>query len=688
MLKRLTFFVVVISLLLGVACSSNQNAVVEPTASATQEQLTPASQTVAETTVEPVQEPSATTTVVPAETATNTPMPPTATPSPTPIPTETPTPRPINHANVGWEGYDAASRTPFPDETRIIDEILTLNQNNQMLNSVTAEDIRILWYTADDGTDYWYPYFTVPNDRLNNDLFLYIYPLQTDANGNLALVTQPKMLNVSGLERLELVQNLTDIKLIWDDRTGKPVLVIEKQGRLIWYPDETRYILVSYEQDLSRFGIPDKPEPADDYMLALFPMYPQDYYLFNYDEAATASSGIANPQNGPVYQLANNRWQPVDPPDFIGGGPAQFAYIGVDDAGNGNLYIEQLTSLKTQIQIWSNIHQPLAPAHVARDAEASDHFGYDYYYLLASPVWSPNGEKVAFITQENGSPYLAVYDVQGETWQSLVQLPQSAVLFEGPIWSPDGAWLAYSYRTSDSADFDTLRVVSYPEASDYYIDEGTRMQWIEDDEGLHLNYEKFSGELFLADPDGSNIEEIIYSASRQNLNNPVDGFALIEKYVPEQDAFLVHRYKQEDGFDKLVHVPLDGSEEILLAELPTDDGACSYSKFLISPDNTWLLTYKSCFEDSVSTFQGFYLLNLQTQESQEAPDYWQYRFIEGWTPDSKGIVEYTTFGVNVYDVYGGDLTSNGRVYTGIVYPLKAVLRTLGNDGVLYWPDAP
>jgi hypothetical protein len=562
---------------------------------------------------------------------------------------------------------------------------VTLNQNNQLLNGVTAEDIRILWYTTEDGADFWYPYFTRNNDRLNNDLFLHIYSLQIDADGNSALVTTPKMLNVSGLERLGLVQNLTDIKLIWNDRADKPVLAIEKQGQLLWYPDEIDRTLVSYDHDLSGFGIPDKPEPPADYALVLFALYPQDFFLFKYDETATHTAAIGDAPYGPVYQLANNRWQPVNPPNFIAGGPAQFAYIGVNDAGNGNLYIKQLTSLQTPIQIWSNVSTPLAPAHVARDAETSNTLGYDYYYLFASPVWSPDGEKVAFIAQENGIPHLAIYDVPSQAWQSLVQLPQSMVLFDGPIWSPDGMWLAYSYRISSSANFDTLRVVSYPDASDYYIDQGHRMQWIEDNNGLHLSYEKSSGELFIADPNGSNIESVTYAASRQNLNNPVNGPAIIEKYAPNHDAFLVHRYNQEDGFDKLVYVPLDGSEEILLAELPTDDGSCRYSKFLISPDETWLLTHKSCFEDGVSTFKGFYLLNLQTQESQEAPD-WQFRFIEGWTPDSRGIVEYNAFGAFVYGL--DDLTARGRVYAGQVSPLRAALSNGGNSGILHWPDTP
>lgn len=175
--------------------------------------------------------PSATLTATSTDTATptNTPLPPTLTPTPTS------TPKPITHANIGWEGYGQEPRTPFPDEERIIAEILERNQGNQFFSGITEEDIKVVWHTSEDGTTIWMPYFTMNLSVANNDLFLYVYPLTTDANGNVSLSLGSKALDISAMERTGYLEQLTDIQLVWDSNKNKPVLAIERNGVRLWY---------------------------------------------------------------------------------------------------------------------------------------------------------------------------------------------------------------------------------------------------------------------------------------------------------------------------------------------------------------------------------------------------------------------------------------------------------------------
>lgn len=618
--------------------------------------------------------PAYTATPLPTNTPTNTPLPPTLMPTPT----LTPTPKPVTHANIGWEGGDAESRTPFPDELRIKSEILVQYQSGQIFNGIEEGDIKIVWYTADDGITYWQPYLILNNSYANNDSFLFIFPLTTGTNaGHLSNPSLPpyylRALNISAMERLGYIDHITDIQLAWDGNHEKPVLVIEKNGARLWYPDELNSILISYDEDISSFGLPPKPEPASDFVVVMHAEHMHDVYLFKYDETETVFAGISEPNAGPVYELKNNQWHSVNNPEFIGGGSPQIAYIGYDQDGNGHLYIEELTNTQTNIAVQSNVHIPLAPAAIVFDAAVSNINSFDYYFSLTSPVWSPDGRHVAFLAEENKMPFLAVYDVDEQIWQSLVQLPMNPELFFSPIWSPDGDWLVYGYRfTGENSG--RLMTVSYPDGDTYEIDRGGEANWVQDTDGLRLIYRKSQEELISVNPDGSDVEVIPIDYKRPEGSNE-----RILEYLSENNAFLIYRYDEEDGMAKLLQVPIDGSEENLLVQFPQQYE--TYSLFIptwpysaISPDGTWFW----CLATSPNGQGGVYVLNLETQDSWINETAW---FVTGWTPDSKGII---TSGVSIYDI-----VTNELIY--YVHRSSETLRstnTWQNINVLKWRIQP
>ncbi len=86
------------------------------------------------------------------------------------------------------------------------------------------------------------------------------------------------------------------------------------------------------------------------------------------------------------------------------------------------------------------------------------------------PVWSPDGRQVAFVVRENpedsaadvAAPYLEsnVY-LAGTTSGSVRAVTRfEGALTDGPAWSPDGAWLAFSTDTGGVADVWLVEVAS------------------------------------------------------------------------------------------------------------------------------------------------------------------------------------------------------------------------------------
>jgi dipeptidyl aminopeptidase/acylaminoacyl peptidase len=61
----------------------------------------------------------------------------------------------------------------------------------------------------------------------------------------------------------------------------------------------------------------------------------------------------------------------------------------------------------------------------------------------SAPRWSPDGERLAFLSDRSGKPQLYVARVNGGEARRFTDLPDGAGL---PVWSPDGASIAFSAR--------------------------------------------------------------------------------------------------------------------------------------------------------------------------------------------------------------------------------------------------
>ena len=61
--------------------------------------------------------------------------------------------------------------------------------------------------------------------------------------------------------------------------------------------------------------------------------------------------------------------------------------------------------------------------------------------LNFAPVWSPDGNKIAFLSYRNGTSRICTMDINGQNVQQITH--HGRELDGPPVWSPDGRWIAF-----------------------------------------------------------------------------------------------------------------------------------------------------------------------------------------------------------------------------------------------------
>lgn len=128
-----------------------------------------------------------------------------------------------------------------------------------------------------------------------------------------------------------------------------------------------------------------------------------------------------------------------------------------------------------------------------------------------APRWSPTGRSIAFVSTEQPSQYSDIY-VVGSNGSGLVNITQTTTVYEdAPRWSPDGKKIAFDSRLTSSGN-NRIRIVA--------ADDGRTL-----DNGADYGGNESS---FAWSPDG---KKIVYSTNRDNnfeiyimdsdRNNPV-----------------------------------------------------------------------------------------------------------------------------------------------------------------------
>lgn len=78
--------------------------------------------------------------------------------------------------------------------------------------------------------------------------------------------------------------------------------------------------------------------------------------------------------------------------------------------------------------------------------------------LNLSPVWSPDGKRLAFVSYKKGSPRLYVYN--GDDGNTTDMSPSGSELCVAPDWSPDGRLIAFSSASQGESEIYVLDVAT------------------------------------------------------------------------------------------------------------------------------------------------------------------------------------------------------------------------------------
>lgn len=124
-----------------------------------------------------------------------------------------------------------------------------------------------------------------------------------------------------------------------------------------------------------------------------------------------------------------------------------------------------------------------------------------------SPAWSPDGRRMAFVSDRSGNPNIYIMNADGSGAR---RLTYDGSYNTNPSWSPDGLWIAYETRVNNQFDIwliDPEGEVNVPLVTHPRSDEGP--SWAPNSRHLVFSSTRRGlADLYVIDRDGSNLRRI------------------------------------------------------------------------------------------------------------------------------------------------------------------------------------
>ncbi|MFP4094989.1 MAG: prolyl oligopeptidase family serine peptidase [Cyclobacteriaceae bacterium] len=299
--------------------------------------------------------------------------------------------------------------------------------------------------------------------------------------------------------------------------------------------------------------------------------------------------------------------------------------------------------------------------------------GQNHYKLTdqdqneSSPVWSPDGSRIAFVSSAEGNgSEIYVYWLEQDKMARLTQLEKSP---SGLSWSPDGKQLAFSMMVPEKEP-SLVSPPAKPKGAEWAAHPRviTRLKHESDGSGY---IEPGYRHIFVIPAEGGTARQIT-SGDRQHGREPLwtkDGASLVFS------ANLSEDWEYDFRNDEIYKVDISSGEVTALTDRKGPDGSPA-----ISPDGRQILY--TGFDDKVQTYQvsRMYVMNVDGSGKKEVPLKLD-RSVSSptWAADGKGFyfmyddkgntkIAYATMN-GKHSVVTGNLggTSIGRPYGGGSY---------------------
>lgn len=277
----------------------------------------------------------------------------------------------------------------------------------------------------------------------------------------------------------------------------------------------------------------------------------------------------------------------------------------------------------------------------------------------SAPVWSPDGKRIAFLSDRDGTTQVHVMWTDTREVAQLTRLERAASNLR---WSPDGSKLAFTVSVRDEDPVLPIKLPKRPEGAQWakpavIVD---RLTWARDGVGP---VPKGHTHVFAVDAFAGGTPRQITGGKfdHNDFDWSADSKTLFVSAIRKPDAEYLR------GDTEIYAFPLDGSEPRVLTDRKGPD-----SNPLVSPDGKWIAYTGADDERRTFHLQSIYLMSV----SGTAKRAWAARLPSSpsemqWAPDSSGIY-YVMQERGAANLYHLPVNGQPRQITSGVHLLTAV----------------
>lgn len=255
----------------------------------------------------------------------------------------------------------------------------------------------------------------------------------------------------------------------------------------------------------------------------------------------------------------------------------------------------------SSLSLWSMNADGSSPTRLTDGRSRSPNLPSFVHVYDVSPVWSPDGSKIAFSSNRNSRFGIYIMNADGSNVRLLTDEPSEP---GGPVWSPDGSRIAFTVGTGGAIDsvkptadiyvinVDGSGLVKLTEASA----QNFGPTWSPDSRQIAFASNREAGNqwrIWVMNADGTNQRRL---TDIHNTNNPAFYKDTMPAWSPDGSRIVFNGYRDFNGTrncavvncSELFVMNADGSNDRPITNDPNRGGLFQYPKW--SPDGTMIVT--------------------------------------------------------------------------------------------------